>query len=162
MADRPPHRSVRAELPHTALALDVDSQTAHGDQDASYPSVPLLVYRAIHATCVLAISWHRSGSMSGAVAIAQDSPWSAPFPPPAPLVTARHLGSPVSQVRWNGLTPRQRACRGCGFAPFPTDPFPWQKRMLPRSHGFREKGFQPGRWSRTPWGSRRTCLERLS
>jgi len=28
IADRPPHRSVRAALPHTALTLDVDLQTA--------------------------------------------------------------------------------------------------------------------------------------
>ena len=34
IADRPPHRSVRAELPHTALTLDVDLQTARSDKDA--------------------------------------------------------------------------------------------------------------------------------
>src|SRR3990172_5647826 len=32
IADRPPHRSVRAELPHTALTLDVDLQTARWDK----------------------------------------------------------------------------------------------------------------------------------
>ena len=30
-AGRPPHRSVRTELPHTALTLDVDWQTLHLD-----------------------------------------------------------------------------------------------------------------------------------
>ncbi len=33
IAGRPPHRSVRAELPHTALTLDVDWQTLHLDKD---------------------------------------------------------------------------------------------------------------------------------
>src|ERR1700693_3955007 len=32
IADRPPHRSVRAELPHTVLTLDVDLQTARWDK----------------------------------------------------------------------------------------------------------------------------------
>ncbi len=34
IADRPPHRSVRAELPHTAPTSDVDLQTARSDKDA--------------------------------------------------------------------------------------------------------------------------------
>ena len=34
IAGRPPHRSVRAELPHTAPTLDVDLQTVHWDRDA--------------------------------------------------------------------------------------------------------------------------------
>ena len=33
ITDRPPHRSVRAELPHTALTLDGDEQTALWDKD---------------------------------------------------------------------------------------------------------------------------------
>ncbi len=33
IADRPPHRSVRAALPHTALTLDADMQTARWDTD---------------------------------------------------------------------------------------------------------------------------------
>src|SRR5829696_2666283 len=32
IADRPPHRSVRAELPHTVLTLDVDMQTSRLDK----------------------------------------------------------------------------------------------------------------------------------
>src|SRR6516162_8113199 len=31
-SDRPPHRSVRAELPHTVLTLDVDMQTSRWDR----------------------------------------------------------------------------------------------------------------------------------
>lgn len=31
IADRPPHRSVRAELPHTVLTLDADMQTSRSD-----------------------------------------------------------------------------------------------------------------------------------
>jgi len=33
IAGRPPYRSVRAELPHTALTLDVDWQTSHFNKD---------------------------------------------------------------------------------------------------------------------------------
>ena len=33
ITDRPPHRSVRAELPHTALTLDSDERTALQDKD---------------------------------------------------------------------------------------------------------------------------------
>ena len=37
IAGRPPHRSVRAELPHTALTLDVDvSRTAHWDKGVGF------------------------------------------------------------------------------------------------------------------------------
>ncbi len=32
IADRPPHRSVRAELPHTVLTVDVDMQTSRWDR----------------------------------------------------------------------------------------------------------------------------------
>jgi hypothetical protein len=31
IAERPPHRSVRAELPHTVLTLDGDMQTSRSD-----------------------------------------------------------------------------------------------------------------------------------
>ena len=40
IADRPPHRSVRAELPHTVLTLDVDLQTARCSAAARTPSNP--------------------------------------------------------------------------------------------------------------------------
>ncbi len=36
LAGRPSHRSVRAELPHTALTLDSDDQTALPDRDAGF------------------------------------------------------------------------------------------------------------------------------
>ena len=37
IAGRPPHRSVRAELPHTALTLDVDAKrTARWDKDEGF------------------------------------------------------------------------------------------------------------------------------
>ena len=32
----PPHRSVRAELPHTAPTWDVDVQSVHWDRDAGF------------------------------------------------------------------------------------------------------------------------------
>ena len=36
IAGRPPHRSVRAELPHTAPTLDKDEQIARSDRDAGF------------------------------------------------------------------------------------------------------------------------------
>src|SRR5947209_13421868 len=36
ITDRPPHRSVRAELPHTAPTLDVLRQSARWDMDAEF------------------------------------------------------------------------------------------------------------------------------
>ena len=36
LAGVPSHRSVRAELPHTALTLDEDDQTALRDTDAGF------------------------------------------------------------------------------------------------------------------------------
>ena len=102
----------------------------------------------------------RSGVESGPVAIARCSPRSVPFPPPTPRAAARCRCSPVSPVLWNCLTPRQRACRTCGIAPSPTDPLPWEKRMLPGSLGFREESFQPCLWSADSVGVTRTCRDR--
>src|SRR5437870_11585764 len=95
IADRPPHRSVRAELPHTVLTVDVDVQTSR-----------LHVHPAIRATWLRTVSRPLPGSVSGPVAIARCSPWSVPFPPPTPLAVARRPCSPASPVLWNCVTPR--------------------------------------------------------
>ena len=43
IADRPPHRSVRAELPHTALTLDKDEQIVRWDRDAGFSAWEAIV-----------------------------------------------------------------------------------------------------------------------
>src|SRR5437870_1231703 len=149
ITDRPPHRSVRAELPHTVLTLDIDVQTSR-----------LHVHPTIRATWLPTVSRSISGSVSGPVATARCSPWSVPFPPPTPQALAPSPCSLVSSVLWNCVTPRPRPCRTCGLAPSPTDPLPWKKRMLAGSLGFREESFQPCLWSLTPWGPRRTRRDR--
>jgi hypothetical protein len=95
IADRPPHRPVRAELPHTVLTADVDTQISR-----------LHVHPAIRATWLRTVSRPPSGSMSGPVATARCSPWSVPFPPPTPQALAPGPCSLVSSVLWNCLTPR--------------------------------------------------------
>ena len=63
IADRPPHRPVRAELPHTVLIADVDVQTSR-----------LHVHPAIRATWLRTVSRPPSGSVSGPVATVQVGP----------------------------------------------------------------------------------------
>jgi hypothetical protein len=63
IADRPPHRPVRAELPHTVLTADVDVQTSR-----------LHVHPAIRATWLRTVSRPPSGSVSGPVATVQVGP----------------------------------------------------------------------------------------
>src|ERR671923_294504 len=90
IADRPPHRPVRAELPHTVLTADVDVQTSR-----------LHVHPAIRATWLRTVSRPNSGSVSGPVAIDRCSPWSVPFPPQTPQALAPGPCSLVSSVLWN-------------------------------------------------------------
>src|SRR6266496_6270683 len=84
LASGPPHRSVREELPHTALTS--------GSSD-DQPLV--LVVRATTPTPVTCIP----GSVSGASRLVVHSPWSASFPLRTPLPThTRRLCSPASLV----------------------------------------------------------------
>jgi hypothetical protein len=66
---RPPRRSVRAELPHTALASGTDDQPPTNVSDSRGRDVSKLA-------C--------SGSRSGASDTTSPSPWLAAFPPPPP------------------------------------------------------------------------------
>jgi hypothetical protein len=50
IADRPPHRSVRAALPHTAPTLDAWRQNARQDKDAEYGGAEFTGRRSA-ATC---------------------------------------------------------------------------------------------------------------
>src|SRR5437870_411072 len=88
IAERPPHRSVRAAFPHTAPTSGVNG---------SYVAVcePTPVSRL-------------SGSESSACLISPHSPWSLPFAPPTPRRIAP-LCSSASQLLWRGLTSRLRS-----------------------------------------------------
>jgi hypothetical protein len=46
IADRPPYRSVRAELPHTALTLDGWRQNERRDRDAGHGQAVAIVRRS--------------------------------------------------------------------------------------------------------------------
>src|SRR5881397_217746 len=82
LASGPPHKSVREELPHTALTS--------GSSD-DQPLV-LVVRATTPVTCI-------PGSVSGASRLVVRSPWSASFPLRTPLPThTRRLCSPASLV----------------------------------------------------------------
>ena len=106
VARRPPHRSVRAALPHTAL-------TSGGWRR----SLLLLAHEVERST-------RRAGSESGTRPSMPCSPWSIPFPPRTPPPPAGRLCSPASLVLWDRPTPCERACRACGQRPSPTVPSP--------------------------------------
>src|SRR5437660_3707089 len=88
IAERPPHRSVRAAFPHTASTSGVNG---------SYVAVsePTPVSRL-------------SGSESSACLIGPHSPWSPPFAPPTPRRIAP-LCSSASQLLWQSQTSRVRS-----------------------------------------------------
>src|SRR5215475_13410305 len=102
LASGPPHRSVREELPHTALTS--------GSSDGQ-PLVGIrLVVRA--TTSVTRFP----GSVSGTSALVVRSPWSPSFPLRTPPPThPRRLCSPASLVLRGRPTPYRRACRPYGL-----------------------------------------------
>jgi hypothetical protein len=89
IADRPPHRAVRAALPHTAPTLE------------DWREVLLLAHRSIHGTL-------HPRTVSGWCWLEQCSPWPAPFSPQAPPKIAL-LCSSGSSIVWRGPTPPKRA-----------------------------------------------------
>jgi hypothetical protein len=119
LAGCPSHRSVRAELPHTALT------SVHDEHAARRDNIPVCHFSYAQQSARPG----KPGSVSGPVATVGRSPWSAPFPPQTPRA-ASCLCSPASSVLWSCLTPRKRARRTCGIAPSPTDP-PLARRMFP-------------------------------
>src|SRR5215510_9276881 len=102
LASGPPHRSVREELPHTALTS--------GSSDGQPFLRTQLVVRA--TTPVTRFP----GSVSGTSALVVRSPWSTSFPLRTPLPTLlRRLCSPASLVLRGRPTPCKRACRHYGL-----------------------------------------------
>src|ERR1039458_10576270 len=108
IAGRPPHRSVRAELPHTAPALDASA--CHQGR------------RPTHCSWYLENA--ESGSESGTFAHTRNSPWRPPFPPSPPQRLSfwgRAHCSATSSVLWQPPTPRDRTRGSCGMSLHPPD-----------------------------------------
>jgi hypothetical protein len=118
VTQRPPHGSVRAELPHTALTADAWRQSANGDRDEESSASPSLLLPAHGATQLTRVPSFASGTRP----LAPCSPWSVVFPPCPPPVRDFHLCSGTSQVLHNRPTPYPRACRDCGSSPSSTGP----------------------------------------
>jgi hypothetical protein len=117
IADRPPHRSVRAALPHTAPTLEIGENAA--------TRTPLSPGNTRSPRCV--------GDGCG---VERCSPWPAPFSPQAPPKIAL-LCSSGSSIVWRGPTPLERARPPCGFAPSRAGLVPFRPEALQRSPGSR-------------------------
>ena len=108
IADRPPHRSVQAALPHTAPTLEKASNAT--------TRTPLIPWNT-HSI---------SRAVSGECGTERCSPWPAPFSPQTPSKIAL-LCSSGSSIVWRGPTPPERARLPCGLrlrrpASFPCGP----------------------------------------
>ena len=115
IADRPPHRTVRAALPHTAPTLE------------DWRAVLLLAHRSSPGTLSLR-------AVSGECWVERCSPWPAPFSPQTPPKIALLCSSGSSIVR-RGPTPPERTCPPCGFGPSRTGLVPFRAKALQRSPG---------------------------
>ena len=111
IADRPPHRSVRAALPHTAPTSDDSAQWKQG----AHPPNP---------------GTRRTRTVPGACGSGWCSPWFAPFPPPPPLRLAPPC-SAASLVLRRDPTPPGRTRPACGY---------WPSRTGPQTFGGRPRG----------------------
>ena len=178
LAGGPPHRSVRAELPHTAPTSGHERQASVGMRTpVTLPGVSC----AVHST-------RRPGSASGSRATGQNCPRSSAFPPAGPqpggrgdatahrqrvsnraLSVARWVHSPTiaHRIPPPGLVPRrsqvlcrcqtsgQRTRQDCGHRPCLTGPSTAHgadRRALPGSPGSRAWSFHACAGSQTPRG----------
>src|ERR1039458_5702278 len=116
IADRPPHRSVRAELPHTAPTSD------EWRQGATWRT-PLDPWTLVPR------------SVSGSCRVPRRSPLSAPFPPPPPP-RRRPLCSAASVVLWRSQTPPWRTRPACGYSPSRTGLLAQTPRRSPGSRAY--------------------------
>src|SRR5260370_3711882 len=113
LADRPPHRSVRAELPHTALTVDVWRRNAGPGKDGPLgeagsrcgPTDGTSATAAVSADCdggalpTNCASPGRESSISAACCQAPQSSCNTPVPRSAATVLAhREVGACVSAV----------------------------------------------------------------
>ena len=129
IADRPPHRTVQAALPHTA------SHLGEGER-CCYSHVTHSLGHACPALC------------RGRCGTERCSPWPAPFSPQAPLKIAL-LCSSGSSIVWCGPTPPERARPPCGFAPSRTGLVLFRAEALQRSPGSRACCFSACAGSKT-------------
>src|ERR1022692_4791600 len=116
IADRPPHRSVRAELPHTAPTSD------EWRQGATWRT-PLDPWTLVPR------------SVSGSCRVPRRSPWSAPFPPQPPP-RRWPLCSAASLVLWRSQTPPWRTRPACGYSPSRTGLLAQTPRRSPGSRAY--------------------------
>src|SRR5665213_1802462 len=63
ITDRPPHRSVRAELPHTAPTADKDERTSRWDKDAGFSVSEAIVGSAVR-TCPKSTGGHAANAVA--------------------------------------------------------------------------------------------------
>jgi len=110
IADRPPHRTVRAALPHTAPTLE------------GWRELLLLAHRSILGTLY-------PRTVSGECWTERCSPWPAPFSPQSPPKIAL-LCSSGSSILWRGPTPPERTRPPCGFVPSRTGLVPFRAEAL--------------------------------
>src|SRR5205823_3804146 len=97
VAHYPPHRSVRADFPHTAPTLDDGVRL-----NARPPAPGTRIGRTVSVACV---------------AVGR-SPWSRVFPPGSPRSVALPCSN-LSAVLHPSPTPDPRACGPCGFRLLP-------------------------------------------
>ena len=117
ITDRPPHRTVRAALPHTA-------PTSESNERCCYSHTGQSLEHWCPALC------------RGGCGTERCSPWPAPFSPQPPPKIAL-LCSAGSSILWRGPTPPERARPHCGFAPSRTGLVPFRDEALQRSPGSR-------------------------
>jgi hypothetical protein len=100
IADRPPHRSVRAELPHTAPTLDVLRQIARQDMDAGYGVEESTVRRSVADGPIPVAAADYDGAKPAATACTDDPGIAAtPRCYPAQRDNGNNLPRPVSATR---------------------------------------------------------------
>ena len=129
IADRPPHRTVRAAFPHTAPTLE------------GWREVLLLAHRFLLGTLVLR-------TVLGECWTERCSPWPAPFSPQAPPKISPLCSSGSSILR-RGPTPPEPTRLPCGFGPSQTGLVPLRAEALQRSPGSRACCFSACAGSKT-------------
>src|ERR1019366_9713165 len=113
IADRPPHRSVRAELPHTAPTLDVLRQIARQDMDAGYGVEESTVRRSVADGPIPVAAADYDGAKPAATACTDDPGIAAtPRCYPAQRDSGNNLPRPVSATR-----PRRSPAHASSGAP---------------------------------------------
>ena len=107
----PPHRSVRAELPHTAPTLDKDERIALRDKDAGFSDTEANVGRAFQ-------TWPRSSGVPAATFVAEFSTRYT-----GSLSGTGLIVSSSKELRGSCTTPCRRSTARTRLPPDPNAPF---------------------------------------